>query len=186
MLSSIIIPSRRKSSDTIVSIARNTSNFEYITVTDDLGFAAKLNKGIEAAQGDYLIFLHDDCEVTPGWLDFLPQHGVGAFCLGENNNSLDIWGGFIDPPRYCINPRENPDYSYWLCISRKAMKEIGFFDESFTEPMYQDVQMGLQIKEAGFQIECLPGKIIHHNGEGSGVSNERQRAYLERKYGVCL
>lgn len=185
---SLIIPTRRTETDYLDFISNNTKEHGKVIMLPrlDEGFAVKLNKGVQLSKGDYLVFLHDDCEVTEGWLDVLPKNGVGAFCLGENNDSFDTWGGFIDPPRYCIDPKENPDYSYWLCIHKDAMKKIGKFDERFENPMYQDVDMGLQIKKSGFKIECLPGKIIHRNGEGSGIPDERQRGYLNRKWGINL
>lgn len=184
---SLIVPSKRTESVTTLldSLYENTSDAELILVSEEAGFAEKLNKGIEQAVGDYLIFLHDDAEVTPGWTDSLPEH-VGSFCLGENNDSFETWGGFTTPPAYCTDPRLTPDYSYWLCVSREAMDKIGPFDEKFTEPMFQDCDMGLTVRKAGFSIECLPGKIIHHNGEGSGTPDERQRGYLNRKWGICL
>jgi GT2 family glycosyltransferase len=187
---SIIVPTRRSDLGMMaVSVQSHTeeNTYELFGITDDIGLAAKLNYGIKLATGDYLIFLHDDCEVQPGWTDVLPgENEVGSFCLGENNDEFDVWGGFVNPPSYCTNPKDSPTYSYWLCIHRDAMNTIGLFDEHFTEPFYQDVDMGLTIKAAGYDIQCLPGKIIHHNGEGSGEPNERQRAYLNRKWGIEL
>ena len=184
---SLIVPTKRSSLDALKqSIAYNTRMpYQLLIASGDDGFTAKINKCIRQAKGDYLIFLHDDAEVLPNWVDILPEH-VGAFCLGENNDTFETWGGFISPPAYCTDPRLSPDYSYWLCISKEAMSKIGQFDEKFTEPMYQDCDMGLTIRKAGFVIECLPGKIIHRNGEGSGAPHERQRAYLNRKWSINL
>lgn len=183
---SLIVPTRRYDAvETVRSIEANTTDYELILVRGQRGFAAKLNEGVALATGDYLIFLHDDCEVTPGWTDVLPKH-VGSFCLGESNDSFDTWGGFVDPEGYCTDPSQHPDYSYWICVTKEAMERIGKFDPRFEYPYYQDVDTGLTIKKKGYKIECLPGKIIHHNGEGSGVPDERQRGYLNRKWGIEL
>jgi GT2 family glycosyltransferase len=186
---SIIIPTRRNDlalSQCIDSIKQYTVDYQLVLIKGEASFTCKINSGIKQAQGDYVIFLHDDCEVTENWTQTLPTDGVGTFCLGENNDSLDIWGGFVNPPRYCTDPTENPDYAYWLCIHKDAMKKIGPFDERFKNPMYQDVDMGLQVKKAGYKIECLSGKIIHRNGEGSGTPDEQQRGYVNRKWNISL
>ncbi|MBA2706136.1 MAG: glycosyltransferase [Blastocatellia bacterium] len=184
---SLIIPTRRKGETLkrcLDSVAEHTSDYELVVVDGQGGFAKKLNQGIKQAKGDYLIFLHDDCEVTRGWTNVLAE--VGAFCLGERNDSFHSWGGFVNPPDYCNDPSLNPDYAYFCCIAKKAMKKIGLLDEKFVNPFYQDVDFGLQVKKAGYKYHCLPGKIIHHNGEDSGAPDERQRFYLERKWGVKL
>lgn len=184
---SLIVPTKR-SGETLKrcldSIKKHTTDYESVIVKGNLGFGAKLNKGITRSKGEYLIFLHDDCEVTEGWVDELAR--LGSFKLGENNDEFDTWGGFVNPARYCTDPNENPDYSYWLCVQRDVMGKIGLFDERFTEPMYADVAMGIQVRRAGFKIRCLPGKIIHRNGLDSGAPNEKQRFMLERHYGVKL
>lgn len=187
----LIIPTRRKENldPCLQSIYKYTRVHDYqiIVIEKEAGFAEKLNEGVRKATGDYLIFLHDDCEVTPGWADVLPgANEVGSFCLGENNDYFDTWGGYIEPPGYCQDPKDNPDYSFWLCIHKEAIKKIGLFDERFTEPMYADVMMGELVRRAGYKIKCLSGKIIHRNGKESGAENEKQRFMLERHYGVKL
>jgi GT2 family glycosyltransferase len=181
---SLIIPTRRDKIDCLKSIKKYTKDYEIVLASSKKGFVENLNDGIKRAKGDYIILLHDDCEVTEGWADKLADSG--AFKLGEYNDSFNNWGGFIDPPAYCVSPFEHPDYAYWLCLSKKVVKKVYPFDEKFTKPYYQDVDMGLHLKKHGYKIECLPGKIIHRNGEGSGVPDEGQTLYLNEKYKICL
>lgn len=181
---SLIIPTRRSSEileRCLESVKKHTKDYEIVLVTGEKGFAAKLNEGIKKAKGDYLVFLHDDIEVTAGWADKLAE--VGAFKLGEMNDAFEDWGGFHNPASYCLDPKLHPDYAYFCCISKEAMAKIGFFDERFESPWAQDVDMGFTIRKAGFQFQCLPGKIIHRCAVGSGAADERQVGYLNRKWG---
>lgn len=183
---SLVIPTRAqaKLKPCLDAIVKHTDDYELIIVEGDDGFTAKINRGIKQAKGDYIVLLHDDCIVTKGWADELAE--VGSFCLGELNDKFDSWGGFINPPGYCGDPRLSPDYSYFCCMSKEAAEKIGPFDEKFTEPMFQDVHMGILTRKAGYKYKCLPGKIIHRCSDKSGQPNEKQRFYLERKYGVKL
>lgn len=175
---SIIIPTRRNPEETITSIKKHTKDYELVIIEREGGFAEKLNEGIKKAKGDYLVFLHDDCEVCEGWLDDLPRK-VGAFHLGEFSGKMWIWGGYY-PEGYCTDLLENPDYSYFLCIKKEAMDKIGQFDEWFYNPWCQDVDMGLQIKKAGLTIRCLEGKVIHHQRGGKRLIENEE--YLKKKW----
>jgi glycosyltransferase involved in cell wall biosynthesis len=180
---SIIIPTRRPDNlkECLSSITRHTKDYEVILVKEKCGIAEKLNKGIKRAKGDYIILLHDDIEVTSGWADELAE--VGCFKIGEANDAYDTWGGFY-PGMFCQDPTRNPDYCFFLCLSKKVANDVCPFDEEFTKPYFQDVVMGVQLRQKGYKIKCLPGKIIHRCGAGSGVPDERQKILLEKKYGL--
>ncbi len=177
---SIILPVRRSPEKTIESIKKHTKDYELVVVDREAGFAEKLNEGIRRATGEYLAFLHDDCEVCEGWLDDLPRK-IGAFHLGEFSGKMWIWGGYY-PEGYCTNFTDGPDYTYFLCLNRKTLEEIGKLDEWYQNPWCQDVDMGMQIKKAGFSIRCLEGKVIHHQKGGKRLSENEQ--YLKKKWGL--
>lgn len=183
-MKSIIIPTMRPDEIDVCldSIKKYTTDYEIILDTEKIGFVKSLNQAIKKAKGEYIILLHDDCEVTEGWADKLAD--VGAFCVGELNDSFDTWGGFYNPQGYCQDSTKNPDYAYFLCISKKAMEKIGDFDERFTKPWCQDVDMGFHIRSKGFKIECLPGKVIHHHSPSGRNPDEKIRGYIERKWGL--
>lgn len=183
---SIIIPTRGRTNllkQCIDSIKKHTEDFEIIIEDENLGYNAKVNKGMRKANGDYLVVLHNDHIVTKGWSDVLCD--VGSFMQGEMNDSFIHWGGFYRPvERYCININDTPDYPSMFVFSKDAYKKIGEFDEFFEEPGYQDVDLGYQIKKAGYKIKCLPGKIIHRC-VGRTPLNETNKEYLHKKWGIC-
>ncbi len=176
---SIVIPTRRIElmSKCYNSIVSNTYDYEIIQVDRDGGLNEKINYGMRMARGDYIVILHDDVEVTPGWADTLAD--VGAFKIGEMNDTITCWGGLGGG--YCTDPSSNPDYSAFLVLSREAYAAIGQTDEFYKEPGHQDADYGEQIKEAGYKITCLPGKIIHRAARHTPLSDENRR-YFEGKW----
>ena len=52
-------------------IQQNNSNFQYLRNSRNLGFARACNQGADAARGKYLIFLNNDTEPQPDWLNRL-------------------------------------------------------------------------------------------------------------------
>jgi len=102
------------------------------------GFNKKLNDGVKKATGNYLIFLHDDCEVTPDWLDDIDK--CGSFQVGEWLDTMQYWGGFFhntDIRRqrgYCQDPVLTPHYNHFCMLSKKAANKIFPLDEYFKHP----------------------------------------------------
>lgn len=177
---SIVIPTRGRPEQLercLRSIAEHTNNCEVIVVDHEGGLNEKINYGMRRATGDYIALLHDDVEVTEGWVNVVAE--VGSFKIGENNNSFDCWGGIADG--YCTDQSQNPEYSAFLLLSREAYARIGQTDEAYKEPGYQDVDFGRQIQAAGYKISCLPGKIIHRHARTAPLS-ETNRQYLEKKW----
>ena len=46
---------------------------------------------------------------------------------------------------------------------RKVFLEVGGFDESFRRPAGEDVDLGLMIKEAGYEINGSPEALVYHS-----------------------
>jgi glycosyltransferase involved in cell wall biosynthesis len=181
---SIIVPTRagrEQSLQRLVgSVEQYTTDYELVVIDREGGYNEKLNEGIRRAQGDYLAYLHDDIEVLPGWADVLAE--VGAFYVGEWEGRR-WWHGGLYRGYHIDDPGGVPlDYTGFMELSRAAQDKVGFWDEFFTEPYYQDADWGFQIRQAGFSFERLPGNILHHNVPGVGSPEARE--YLHRKWGL--
>lgn len=160
----------------VESITKHTEDYEIIVVDNDLGLNAKKNYGANRAIGDYLVFLHDDNEVLPGWANEVAD--VGAFCVGEQSDKFNCWGGLGIGHSYDIN--HPPDYSEFIVLSRKVYERMGGFDEAYEEPGFQDCDFGRQVRSLGYQIKPLPGKIIHHHVRTAPLSEKNERYFKEK------
>lgn len=181
-MTSIIIPTRGRGESLercLASIKEHTTNYEVIIVDIEGGLNEKKNYGARLAMGDTLVFLHDDVEVTAGWLDETAD--VGGFCYGELGGKFYVWGGL--GAGYCSDNTTNPDYTDFLLLSRRAYAKIGPFDEFYKEPGHQDADFGKQIAAAGYTITPLKGKIVHH-ALNAGHLRPENETYFKEKWGV--
>lgn len=177
---SIIIPTIKKDLGlTGESIKKYTKDYEIVT-SDKKGFNIAINDAVSRAKGDYLVFIHDDIEVTEGWVDDLDDSGV--LLVNEPDVTPDIWGAYY-PGGYNTDPNAHPDYSFFLCLSKSLIKKVFPLDENIKSPWCQDVDFGFSIKEAGYKLNCLPGRIIHHH-IGGHINNRENTIYVKDKWGV--
>jgi glycosyltransferase involved in cell wall biosynthesis len=52
----------------------NVKNVKYIRIpAEEAAFSKQRNIGVENAEGDYIVFVDDDCEITPGWFEILKR-----------------------------------------------------------------------------------------------------------------
>ena len=159
---SIVIPTRGERSESldicVESIKKYTTDYELIIINNEgMGLNSKINRGILASTGEYIVLLHDDVTVHEGWLDEVAA--VGCFRVMEQNDIFECWGGIGGG--FCTDPKLSPDYSAFILLSRTALMDIGLTDPFYEEPGWQDTDYGQQVRAAGFKIKCLSGTITH-------------------------
>jgi O-antigen biosynthesis protein len=151
----------------------------------NLGFAGGCNRGAREARGEYLVFLNDDTEVQPGWLDALISAAdtdptiaaVGSrllfpdgtlqeagSVLWNDGSSMPIGRGERDDPwRHAF--RRDVDYcsACGLLVRRSAWEPAGGFDDGYFPGYYEDVDFCLALRDAGWRVVFEPGsRIVHH------------------------
>ena len=99
-------------------------NVNILAENPRLGHARGYNKGFNRATGKWVIWLNDDCEVTPGWahaaieyMDTHPWCGLGCIYYSEDRGPWHIstWQGLL--------------YANFGIISKEFGDQIGWFDE---------------------------------------------------------
>ncbi len=150
-------------------------------------YAAKANFAISRAQRENIVILNDDMEVIRGdWLTSLlelstdPEIGaVGArllhadgsvqhagTVLGVNGGATHIYHGYArDFVGYNGFTHIIRNYSAvtaaCLATRRSIVTEIGGFDETFATD-YNDVDLCLKIRKAGYRIAYTPYAELYH------------------------
>jgi GT2 family glycosyltransferase len=170
------------------------------------GFAAFNNQGLRLATRPYVLFLNDDVELTPGWLepliemlDLHPKVGaVGSRLLYPDGRIQHDGKMFLkkDLLPYHVNMGGRPgedekpvevDTLTGACLLGR--RELVGFCEDYRRGYYEDTDMCLRIKERGYGLVLHRGSVvIHHHGMSMGKNQKateqaqarNQRIFLER------
>jgi O-antigen biosynthesis protein len=156
------------------------------------GFILSCNLGASIARGQYLVFLNNDTEVRPGWLDELigtfdvhPKAGLVGSQLIYPNGRLQEAGGIIYQDGSAANYGRNddytkPEYNYVrsvdycsgasIAIPKALFFEVGQFDTHYVPAYAEDVDLAFQVRKVGRDVLYQPfSQVIHFEGISSGT-----------------
>ncbi len=167
-------------------------------------FAAMNNGGARAAAGDILVFMNDDTKPAgPGWLTALagqaarPDVGVVGALLRYPSGTIQHAGiatGIVDGSGHPLRDCYEAPYWQWpgsarnvaavtaACIAmrKQVFEELGGFDEAFPV-VYNDVDLCLRARRAGYEIVCEPAAVLAHcesaTRKPAPAYQERERLY---------
>ena len=159
----------------------------------NLGLAGAGNRARSLARGEYLVLLHDDAEVEPGWLEALveaaeahPEAGaVGGKVLHPDrslqNAGMILWrdattsppwtGGTPPPPPSTAFDRPRAvDYcgTSSLLVRAESWDAVGGLDERFFPAYYVDVDLGMALRQRGQVVWFEPRSVVRHHRGASG------------------
>ncbi|GAB4317833.1 MAG: glycosyltransferase family 2 protein [Bacteroidales bacterium] len=186
-------------------ISREFPEVKLIKSAENLGFAGGNNLGIDQATGKYLLFLNNDTEVEPGFLEPLVE-------LLEDNPDI----GMVSPKIKFYHHRELIQYAGYsrLNIRTLRMKGLGYGrkdDGSFdriTEThfahgaammvprrvidkvgkmpdiyflYYEEHDWCIRVKRAGFKVYYHPQSVVwHKESVSTGRNSALQTYYMTR------
>lgn len=168
-------------------------NLRVVRNEENIGFIASCNRGAAAARGKYLVLLNNDTAVQPRWLDELvgvfdrhPQAGlVGAKllypdgrlqeagCTVYSDGRAGNYGRFDDPRLWKYNFLRRVDYCSGaaIAIPLDLFRELGGFDALYSPAYYEDADLAMRVREAGFEVIFQPASVVvHFEGVTSGTS----------------
>ena len=166
---------------------------------ENLGFARASNQGAEAATGDHLVFLNNDTEPWAGWLppllaalDDADVVAAGSLLLFPDGTvqhaGVVIVENDGEPPLLAMHHPYQVEPSHPLAqrardvavvtgasfvVDRQAFFAVGGFDEGYWNG-FEDVDLCLQLGEAGGRIRYEPASVVTHHESASGPERFRR------------
>ncbi|HWN11080.1 MAG TPA: glycosyltransferase [Pyrinomonadaceae bacterium] len=188
----VIVVDNASSDNTALMLSRFGELVTVIRNEENRGFVDACNQGAAAAaRGKYLVFLNNDTEVLPGWLNHLVETiesdsaagAVGSMLIYPEGTIQEAggivwnngeahhygWGNLPDDRRY--NFAREVDYcsAASLLIRRGLFERLGGFDRRFAPAYYEDVDLCFGVRALGYRVIYQPlSRILHYEGATAG------------------
>ena len=173
----------------------------------EFNFSEICNMGFRYSNGKHLIFLNNDIEIiTPNWIEemlmYCQRADVGAVGakLYFSNRSIQhagvvlgiegtaghvFYGASSDSAGYMgkLKVVQNMSAVTAACmmVRKNVFEEAGFFDPEF-KSSYNDIDLCLKIKEAGYLIVWTPYAEAYHlesRSRGYSITHEKKRQLMQ-------
>ena len=191
--------------DTLVAVAREFPDVEIVANHKNLGFQGGFNAGLRYALdrgAEFLFIINNDTYVAPDLLDALLSHtndddvGMLAPKIYYADEPTRIWsvGGDRHPWTFeMVDKGDNEiDEGQWdevlerdylvgcaLLMRRSLLQTVGLFDEGYYPIYYEDVDLCVRARAAGFKLLLVPtARMWHRVSASSGGANSPRERYL--------
>jgi GT2 family glycosyltransferase len=173
---------------------------------ENLGYAKAVNKGISSGNGEFIVILNDDTEVTSGWLkpliDCLQDSKVAIVAPKLINHSGHLVGVgtdwdwklpyFMQPNRQGILEGERDCLSIngaCFLIKRSLLPIIGLLDENYFF-YFEETDYCLNANYLGYRVVFCGKSTIYHDYKLDSVRRaaisanwKQSEMYFNKKWG---
>ena len=159
-------PVRRAGGDANLVLIRNETN---------QGRARSRNRGIQAADGELLIFLDSDMTVGTNFLDAhahahatLPDRvAIGNIRFGDAIPENCLTRYIASRGVHRLRPGEEVPFKCFVTgnssIDRNQLLQVGLFDEDFRRYGGEDLELGYRLHRNGIAFQYVPQALSLHN-----------------------
>lgn len=200
---SVLVVDNGSSDGSAEYLEREWPQVEILRLPENIGVAAALNRGVEAARSEFVALLNNDIELEPDWLAELvaalrshPEAGsaTGKMLNFHRRDRLDgagdvvMWSGAATR-RGFETPDEGqfdrPEAVFGACggaalYRRVAFDAVGPFDEDFFAYM-EDVDWSFRAQLAGFACRYVPSAVAYHMAGATTGRNISPYLYMQRR-----
>jgi GT2 family glycosyltransferase len=213
--------SRESETEALFARYRDDARLVVVRAPGPFNFSDLSNRGAAAATGPVLLFLNNDIEVIePGWLTEMvsqavrPEIGaVGAKLLypdGTIQHGGVVLGiGGVAGHSHLGVPDADPGYfarmvlvqevsavtGACLAMRSEVFRAVGGFDAETLKVAFNDIDLCLKIREAGYRILWTPfAKLVHHESKSRGPEDtpekrarfQAETAVMQERWGALL
>lgn len=149
-----------------------------IVIKSSLGRSIQQNQGAQRASGEALLFLHADCELSPGFVDAvsscLEQDGIVAGCFSQSiDHTARKYRTIENGNTWRV---KNLGWIYGdqgLFLKKKTFNELNGFPPM---PLMEDLYFSKKLKRQGKLVVCdHPLKVSARRWEKNGVIRQTLR-----------
>jgi GT2 family glycosyltransferase len=198
--------------DFLKSYSAGKGNVKVIFNLENAGFARGNNQGIKEARGEYVLLLNNDTVLPGMWLERMLRHFAA-------DGTADRVAGMVGPRSNYVKPRQyaQPGYKdltgyaqfaedfyrrnqgkrtevpslvgFCLAVRRKVFDQIGLLEESYSIGGYEDDDLCLRARRAGYHLFVADDVYVHHFGNASfngnkvdivSVAQTNRRKFIDR------
>jgi len=172
--------------DKILLLKNKYPDIKIVFNRENIGVSMGRALGLNYCEGEYVIFLDNDMEVTEGWLEnlllrFAENDNVAAVCSKViKDGRAQLNGRFIKNNRidysrdnvHIESPIANDELACDIIhggatiYRRKVFRDVSFSNDYFIG--YEDLDLMLQLKSKGYQLLNCPKSVVIHNPDYSG------------------
>ena len=205
LLASMTEPERR----TVVLVSNGDGRYDVdacqIVLGENTGFAHACNVGARSCDCRYVCYLNADVECKPGWLDALideieNQPGTGMVGgrqydgRGKIHSCGSVWDYGTQHFEHVIRHQTPGNQSEWtqardvdaitascILMPRGVVDQVGGFDERYRIGYWEDSDLCMAVRNAGYRIRFTPAsEVVHHHGHSGRCNHEfyKQNAAL--------
>ncbi|HBV97887.1 MAG TPA: hypothetical protein DEF36_12690 [Desulfotomaculum sp.] len=165
-------------------LAGKHKNISIISNPKNLGYGAACNQGMKSAGGRYVLLLNNDTVVTEGWLARMLAAGdciEGVGIVGPRSNSVSGAQRIPSVPyrdldgmrrfareRAVLNAARgfttNRLIGFCMLVKKEVLDRIGGFDPCFGLGNFEDDDLCLRARIAGFKLWVCDDVFVHHYG----------------------
>jgi len=190
----VVVVDDGSSDGTAAFLAGHRPGFEFRSFTQpNSGPAGARNRGISDARGERVVFLGDDTVPEP---DFLAVHlaahrqrpgrriavlgyttwprerRVTPFLHHINEYGLQFGYELIRDPEAVPF---NFFYTSNISLPRAAFEENGFFDTTFPDAAWEDIELSYRLSQSGYGIVYEPLAVVRHHHDITFASFRRRQ-----------
>lgn len=193
------------STDDTAALLDRLDGVRIVRQPENLHFVRGVNAGAALATGQALLLLNNDTRVQPGaiaaaWARLAAEPDVGAVggrivlldgtlqeagSLIRSDGTAEGYGRGRDPWDPEFQFRRDVDYASgaFLMLRRELFERLGRLDEAFAPAYYEETDLCMRLRAAGFRVAYEPAVEVHHFEFGSAESSQAaldlQRAHRE-------
>jgi GT2 family glycosyltransferase len=185
------------------------------TFDHNYGYCGGNNRGAREAKGEWLVFLNNDVETDPDWLNaldrFITSHPeiailqpkLRAYNAPESFEYAGASGGFLDTFGYPFcrgrvfdqldtdrGQYETPEFISWasgaaFCIRKSVFDFLSGFEETFEFHM-EEIDLCWRAWRAGYSIAVVPESVVYHLGGGSLQTGSYRKWFYNIRNGLFM